>query len=103
MPKKILIFVAIGLAWVFLLSIPVGQGKLFFDIAHHYLVDSKPVHWVFGQFYRTVAETKSASESISKGFDSASDQSKTWYQNSRDSLSQKDLGSEEKPLESLGF
>jgi hypothetical protein len=87
MPKKILIFFASGIAWIFLLSIPVGQGKTFFDLAHFYLVDSKPVHWVKNQFSDTVSKTRSASEGMSEGYQSAEQSTQVWYQEKREALS----------------
>lgn len=63
MPRLIAKFVIAGIAWVFLLSIPVGQGKIAFDLAHFFLVDSTPVHWVSSQFSKTVAKTEEATQS----------------------------------------
>lgn len=46
-----------GFLWLLLFSIPVGQGKTLFDVAHHYIVNSGPVHWIVNQFNEKIAET----------------------------------------------
>lgn len=92
MPKKLAVFVLSGVAWIFLLSIPVGQGKMFFDLAYTYLVDTKPVHWVFGQFTETVSRTRSASEYLGQGIQDqtrdATESTQAWYERNRNALSQ---------------
>lgn len=71
MPRIIAMFMLAGLAWVFLLSIPVGQGKTAFDLAHYFLVDSAPVNWISQQFSKTVAKTETATEDARAAADHA--------------------------------
>jgi hypothetical protein len=63
MVRHVAKFLLAGVAWVFLLSIPVGQGKSVFDLAHYFLVDSAPVNWISKQFSKTVAQTDAATSS----------------------------------------
>ena len=44
--KKLVIFLIIGIVWLFLFSIPLKNDKLLFNILHFYIVDTKPVHWL---------------------------------------------------------
>lgn len=49
MLRKTILFAGLGFVWLFLFSIPVGRGKSVYDIAHYYIVDTRPVHWVIGK------------------------------------------------------
>lgn len=71
MARNVGLFVLTGVLWVFLLSIPVGQGRTLFDLAHYFLVDTAPVNWISGQFSKTVAKTQSASETAGESAKSA--------------------------------
>ncbi len=44
--KKLVIFLIIGIVWLFLFSIPLKNDKLLFNILYFYIVDTKPVHWL---------------------------------------------------------
>lgn len=44
--KKLFAFLFLGLIWLFLFSIPVGNDKKLFQVCYHYIVDTRPVHWV---------------------------------------------------------
>jgi hypothetical protein len=67
MARHIAKFCIAGLIWVFLLSIPVGQGKSVYDLAHYFLVDSTPVNWIGSQFTETVSKTEAASQRAKEG------------------------------------
>ena len=45
--KKLVIFIIFGVIWLFLFSIPVSNGKKLFQVSYYYIVDTRPVHWVF--------------------------------------------------------
>ncbi len=77
MPQKALSFVIIGIIWLFLFSIPLGQGRTVFDVAHHYVVDSTPVHWILGQVDETISET-----------DRVSRRAGDWVESNQEKLSQ---------------
>ena len=38
-------FLALGIVWLFILSIPVGYQKTLFNLGYFYIVDTFPVHW----------------------------------------------------------
>lgn len=46
MIEKIKTALFYGVVWLFLFSIPVGQGKHLFNLAWFYIVDTAPVNWV---------------------------------------------------------
>lgn len=81
MSKKAGIFIIFGLIWLFLFSIPVGQGKVVFDVASYYIVSSRPVYWLLGQIDETVANTEAGSLRKS---------SQNWVDSSREKLTQSD-------------
>ncbi len=80
MARNISLFLLLGVLWVFLLSIPVGQGRTVYDLAHYFLVDTAPVNWISGQFSKTVARTQSTSEA-------AGESAKAALQNGRERFS----------------
>lgn len=45
MIRNSIMFISLGFVWLFLFSIPVGNGKNVFNVAHFYIVDTKPVSW----------------------------------------------------------
>ncbi len=80
MARNISLFLLLGVLWVFLLSIPVGQGRTVYDLAHYFLVDTAPVNWISGQFSKTVAKTQTTSET-------AGESAKAALQNGRERFS----------------
>ncbi|KAB8030613.1 hypothetical protein [Fluviispira multicolorata] len=44
--KKLFGFLFVGLIWLFIFSIPVGEGKRLYNICYTYIVDTRPVRWV---------------------------------------------------------
>lgn len=81
MSKKAGTFIIFGLIWLFLFSIPVGQGKVLFDVASYYIVSSRPVDWLLGQIDETVANTEESSLRKS---------SQIWMDSGREKLTQGD-------------
>ncbi|MES2614421.1 MAG: hypothetical protein V4591_03295 [Bdellovibrionota bacterium] len=58
MLRTFFIFLLLGIAWLFVFSIPVGhQGKKLFDVGYYYVVDTKLVHLVTNLVSTTVHKT----------------------------------------------
>jgi hypothetical protein len=70
MSKKIGLFLAMGLVWLFLFSLPMGKGRSVYQVLHHYIVDTKPVLWVAEKissaYDSTVSSAGNTSESVTK-------------------------------------
>lgn len=46
MLKSIGLFLAAGLAWLILFSLPVGQGKTLYQLGQHFIIKTAPVQWI---------------------------------------------------------
>ncbi|BBH51907.1 hypothetical protein [Fluviispira sanaruensis] len=44
--KKLIAFLFVGLIWLFIFSIPLGEGRRFFNFCYSHIVDTRPVKWV---------------------------------------------------------
>ena len=69
--QKIGHFLLLGTIWLFLFSIPVGYKKNLFAVGHHYIVDTRPVHWIIAQIenlsQNTVSFVKTSTDKIVRG------------------------------------
>jgi hypothetical protein len=65
MIKNIVFFLAMGLVWLFIFSIPVGhQGKHVFNVGYYYLVDTKLVHKITDFASNTFFKTGSTASNV---------------------------------------
>lgn len=62
MLKKFQLIFGFGLAWLFILSIPVGYDRKLYDVGYHYIVDTKPVHIVTSFVSSGFLATKNTAE-----------------------------------------
>ena len=62
MLRKTLLFAGLGFVWLFLYSIPLGQGKNVYNIAHYYIVDTRPVHWIISKVHGGYTTTIEATD-----------------------------------------
>lgn len=74
MIRNFISFLIFGFVWLFLFSIPVGHGRVLFDVGHYYFVDTKPVRWMIEKFNIGVKTSQSkASEAVKETVDQVSD------------------------------
>jgi hypothetical protein len=58
MLRNFLVFLLLGVVWLFIFSIPVGhEGKRLFNIGYYYIVDTRLVHLVTDLASTTVHKT----------------------------------------------
>lgn len=70
MIRNFISFLIFGFVWLFLFSIPVGHGRVLFDVGHYYFVDTKPVRWLIEKFNIGVKTSQSkASETVKETVD----------------------------------
>jgi len=60
--KKIFIFLIYGFVWLFIFSIPVGNGKNLFQIGYFYIVDTKPIKWLLNKSYYGAKTTENTAK-----------------------------------------
>jgi len=59
MLRNLLIFLLLGIVWLFIFSLPVGhQGKRLFSLGYYYIVDTRLVHLVTDLVSTTAHKTK---------------------------------------------
>lgn len=46
MLKSIGLFLAAGIVWLFLFSLPIGQGKTLYQLGQHFIIKTSPVQWL---------------------------------------------------------
>ena len=65
MLRNLLIFLVLGLVWLFIFSIPVGhQGKRLFSLGYYYVVDTKMVHLVTDLVSSTANKTGTTASDV---------------------------------------
>ncbi len=62
MIRNSIMFISLGFVWLFLFSIPVGKNKSVFDVAHFYIVDTKPVYWAVQKVQGGIDATSEATQ-----------------------------------------
>lgn len=74
MLRNSMLFVTFGILWLFIFSVPVGTSKSVFDVAHYYIVDTRPVYWV-------VSKVRGSIEATNEGSDRALDAGREVFEN----------------------
>ena len=62
MLRSIGLFLAAGLAWLILFSLPVGQGKTLYQLGQHFIIRTAPVQWIGNKISTGYKATLEATE-----------------------------------------